>query len=57
MELDGGCRIELRDGAWVVVDRHGGLLEDVDDPCWTCAEVDPDSPPLLFPTPGDALLA
>lgn len=57
MELEGGDRIESRDGGWVVVDRYGGYLANVDDSHWTLDEADPDVPVLTFPTPRDAWLA
>lgn len=54
--LDDDHRIELRESGWIIVDRYGSALIEVDDPSWG-AEGEEDMPPLSFATPKEALMA
>ena len=54
--LEGGLQVELREGGWIVADRHGDVLVDIEEPTWIANGTDPDMPPLKFPTPKEALI-
>jgi hypothetical protein len=55
LKLDGGRRIEPREGGWIVVDRRGSVLVEIEDPGWG-PDGDPKMPPLRFLTPKEALI-
>ena len=57
LELGDEHRTELRPGGWVVVDRRGCYLMDVEACVWSAVADDPDMPPRLFSTPAEALVA
>jgi hypothetical protein len=53
--LEDGYWIEHRERGWVVVDKHGEVLVDVDDPSWAADDVDPETP-IYFDSPQNALV-
>jgi hypothetical protein len=57
LDLGDGHRAEPRSGGWVVVDRLGSDLVEVEARVWSAAADGRTRPPLVFTTPGEALAA
>ena len=55
--LDEDHWAERREGGWIVIDRKGYALLNIEDPAWSDRDDDPQMPFLEFPTPEEAMLA